>query len=103
MKVKTTPEQYAAKMQRRKPAPKKGKSRKDHAEINRESNSALLKRYNQLVDEHNNYVARTDYTMRVLAVALKKAANRKTMYSEVTDLEYIEMAREAIEEETAND
>ncbi len=103
MKVKTTPEQYAAKMQRRKPTPKKGKSRKNHEATNRESNAALLERYNLLVCKHNDYVVGTGYTMRVLAMALKKAANRKTMYSEVTDLEYIEMARDAIEEETAND
>lgn len=92
MKPKTR-EDYAKKMQRRTPAPKKGKSRKDHAAVEKESNAALVKKNEWLVNESNRVVGAMEYTIAVLDAALKTACQETRHPAEW----YVKKAEEEIE------
>jgi hypothetical protein len=96
MKVKTTPEQYAERMRRRKPEPKKGKSRKDSSTVNRESNAALVAKIKTMEAHHVQFVGASNYTRAVLERALEKAASTVRM---LPVQEFVDKAEAEIREE----
>lgn len=89
MKTKTKAD-YTAKMRRR-PAPKKGKSRKDHAMVNRESNTALVAKNQALAME----CARLNTVGVILDRALRLACRETRHDAEF----YIDAAEKELKDE----
>ena len=80
MKAKTR-ENYAKKMQRR-PPPKMGKKRKASELVTRESNAALVRKNERLIEESNHAIAALEFTCEVFNRALTIACRETNRTAE---------------------